>query len=280
MRFVAPTLSADTVAKIAGSRDVTYLGHGSFGETWLVGGTDAPEAWKFLCQPGYDGARLTREIEGLSRARSDNVVRLIGVETATIGAAEVPILRFEYIQGGDLAGWLSTAGNQATDQNLIALARGLIDGVRSLHEVKVIHRDIKPANIGLRSGIPDQPVLLDLGLAKLMDIDSITRYPTLVGNPMYASPEQWQGQRSKKASDLWSIGCVLYEVAAKRHPFFTVGDSIDPATIMTRFSTYSPLSDSLPASYRTVVAKFLSIEPYRRGSTTTALRILDADECE
>jgi serine/threonine protein kinase len=277
MPFVTPTLSADTVAKIAGSRHVTYLGHGSFGETWLVVRADAAEAWKFLCRPGYDGARLTREIEGLSRAHSDNVVRLLGVETSNIGAVDVPILRFEYIQGGDLEGWLSNAGNQATHQNLINLARGLIDGVRCLHEVKVIHRDIKPANIGLRSGVPDHPVLLDLGLAKLMDVDSITRYPTLVGNTMYASPEQWQGQRARKASDLWSIGCVLYEAAARRHPFFTVGDAIEPAMIMKRFATYRPLDDSVPASYQTIVSKFLSIESYRRGSTSAALRILDAD---
>ncbi len=85
------------------SKDVGYLGTGSFGETWRVRANRGNEAWKILHQDGYDSERLAREVEGLRRAQSERVVNYLRTEVAKIRGKDVPALIFEYVKGGDLA---------------------------------------------------------------------------------------------------------------------------------------------------------------------------------
>jgi serine/threonine-protein kinase len=146
-------------------------------------------------------------------------VDLLDIGSTTLRDREIPYLDFEFIAGGDLDFWIRVNGKVA-EREAVDLASGLLQGVAALHKVHVLHRDIKPANIGLRDGDPRQPVLLDLGLAKLLDLESITRYPSHIGTAMYMSPEQLRGERAVKGSDVWAVGVVLHEVLTGRHPFF------------------------------------------------------------
>ena len=66
-----------------------------------------------------------------------------------------------------------------------------------MHAADLLHRDLKPANVALRSGDYGQPVILDLGFAKLLDIESITKYPTLIGTTLYMAPEQLRGEERR-----------------------------------------------------------------------------------
>lgn len=251
-----------------------YLGTGSFGETWrLETATGEIVARKFLHRPGYDANRLDREVQGLRRVNSPHVVSLIEIGSSDVGGQTVPHLDFEFISGGDLQQWVGMGG-AVTDEEAVELASGLLQGVEALHRAQVLHRDVKPANIGLRGGDPRFPVLLDLGLAKLLDIASITRYPTLVGTAMYASPEQLRGERAVRASDLWSVGVVLHEVLSGGHPFFTIGEHLTLPELLARLSNPPPLPPGCPAPVEQLVMRCLMPEPYQRGNAGPAHRRL------
>lgn len=248
---------------------VEYLGTGSYGETWRLGSSDGRSiARKFLYKDGYDTDRLAREVEGLQRVSSPYVVDLLGVGSTTLCGRGAPYLDFEFIPGGDLDSWTRINGKVNEDE-INDLATGLLQGVSALHEVQVLHRDIKPANIGLRDGDPRRPVILDLGLAKLLDLESITRYPSHVGTAMYMSPEQLRGERAVKGSDVWAVGVVLYEALSGVHPFFKEGEKLNIAEVLERLASPPPLAGASPA-LQNLVMRCLRQEPYQRGNARRA----------
>lgn len=257
------------VASMTGVAAAEYLGTGSYGETWRVAFTDGPSiARKFLYKDGYDADRLAREVEGLRRVTSPYVVNLKGIGDTTFQNKTIPYLDFDFIPGGDLDSWIN-ANSKIAEHEAINLASGLLQGVAALHAAHVLHRDIKPANIGLRNGDPQYPVLLDLGLAKLLDLESITRYPSHIGTAMYMSPEQFRGERAGKGSDMWAVGVVLHEVLTGSHPFFRVGEQLILDDVFQRLTSPPPLRNASPALQHLVI-RFLQPEPYQRGSATRA----------
>jgi serine/threonine protein kinase len=259
------------VASMAGVTTVEYRGTGSFGETWRIETDDGqPIARKFLHKPGYDVDRLAREVEGLRRVESPHVVALLDVGEASLRGRTIPYLDFEFVPGGDLKDWIDTGG-KVTDDEAVDLAAGLLRGVAALHAAQVVHRDIKPANIGLRNGDPRFPVVLDLGLAKLLDLDSITRHGTAIGTAMYMSPEQFRGDRRGKGMDVWAVGVVLHEVLSGGHPFFREGERLTPTDLLRRLDNPpAPPSTAHPALQR-LVTRCLLPEPYQRGNAARAL---------
>ena len=86
------------------------------------------------------------------------------------------------------------------------------------HEQGLVHRDVKPANILLEKGV-ERAVLSDFGLARAADDVSMTRRGIIAGTPQYMSPEQAKGEPLDGRSDLFSLGCVLYEMATGVSPF-------------------------------------------------------------
>jgi serine/threonine protein kinase len=184
-------------------------------------------------------------------------------------------MRFEFIEGGDLAERISH-GNWPTASNAEALLEGLLRGVAALHEAKTIHRDIKPGNIALRDGDWSRPVLLDLGLAKQMDGSTITAYPGLIGTYFYMAPEQLRGERAKKAADLWAVGVTVRELIDQRHPFYSADNpphSIDEA-LQAIANGPTPLPDDIEGGAREVLERLTSTREYDRGSTGSNLRRL------
>ena len=101
------------------------------------------------------------------------------------------------------------------------LARRVVGGLATASGKGVVHRDLKPANLFLRAGSLDETKILDFGLARRMgDAQVITRTGLVVGTPLYMSPEQARGLRKiDTGSDVFSLGCVLYECLSGRAPF-------------------------------------------------------------
>jgi serine/threonine protein kinase len=157
-----PRFSKDDVAAALGG-EVSLLGSGSFGDIWRLGDT----AVKIICADSYPVARLAREVDGLRRVTSVNVVRLLSTGDVFLGGRQRPILTFEYIPGGDLGDKIRD-GKWPSLADAISLMDGLLCGVKDLHGSGTVHRDIKPHNIALRNGDWSQAVLLDLGLARGM----------------------------------------------------------------------------------------------------------------
>jgi serine/threonine-protein kinase len=255
---------------------VRFLGSGAFGETWLVEAETANRrsAVKILAA-NYPPERLAREVEGLTRVDNKYVVKLLAHDVVDLGATARPALTFEYIDGGDVEQAL--AKDLPTAAELGAFARGLLSGIWALHETDTVHRDIKPANIALRSGRWDRPVLLDLGLAKMLDSATVTAYPSLLGTPAFMAPEQVRAERARKQADIWAAGTVLYVLATGRHPF--VPGRHAPLTREGALEAFgsgpAPLPATIPQGLANLLLQMLSVSSSARGSATRVRRQIE-----
>src|SRR5262245_16616332 len=171
-------------------------------------------------------ARFQREAEVLGALNHPNIAHIHGLEKSNGAVALV----MELVEGPTLADRIST-GAIPIDEAL-PIANQIAEALEAAHEQAIVHRDLKPANIKLR---PDGTVkVLDFGLAKAMDSSgapaNISMSPTIttpamtaagiiLGTAAYMSPEQAKGRLADKRSDVWSFGCVLYEMLTGRRAF-------------------------------------------------------------
>jgi serine/threonine protein kinase len=156
--------------------------------------------------------RVLREARALARLRHPNVVIIHHiVDTAD---QPHPWLVMELVTGGSLADRLQRG--PLTVPEAVRIGRGVLSALRAAHSVGILHRDIKPGNVLLR---PDgSPVLTDFGIAAVRDATALTVSGSVVGSPEYIAPERLRGEEGNPASDLWSLGMMLYVAIEGRHP--------------------------------------------------------------
>ena len=157
--------------------------------------------------------RFQQESKAVATLRHVNVVRVLD-----FGLLEddVPFLTMEYLEGKDL-GEVLKAGPMAPERAVPLFAQ-LCDGLFHAHQCGVIHRDIKPSNI-IISKDPngkELPIIVDFGIAKLLASDGstlskLTNTGQVFGSPLYMSPEQCLSKRADERTDIYSLGCVLYQ---------------------------------------------------------------------
>lgn len=156
--------------------------------------------------------RVLREARALARAHHPNVAMIHHIVDRT--DLPHPWLVMELVTGGSLQDRL--ARGPLTPPEAAAVGRGVLAGLRAAHAVGVHHRDVKPANVLLR---PDMtPVLTDFGIATLRDSTRLTTTGGLIGSPEYIAPERIRGEEGNPASDLWSLGMLLYVAVEGVHP--------------------------------------------------------------
>lgn len=267
----APRYDAEIIAAALGQDSVSFLGAGTYGDTWRA----ADLAVKIICVDGYPPSRVAREVDGLSRVSSPYVVKLHQAGTVTLDGTDRPALYFEYVEGGDLQQRIDSSDRPTPDE-LTALLIGLLTGVRDLHAADgTVHRDIKPANVALRDGQWRRPVLLDLGLAKSATETTMTIYPGVVGTPPFMSPEQLRGKRARKAADLFAVGVTVRTAYAGMHPFYLPCTDYTYDEAFARIGTGpAPLPPGLPADVTDVLDSLVCVPEFERGSATSNLRKL------
>ena len=176
---------------------------------------------------------------------------------------------FEWAEHGDLRRLLRRATESKTSLQEAQVWRYFVqisDGIRHMHEARVMHRDIKPANIFLAAN--GSVKLGDLGLGRAF---SSQTYEALskVGTPLYMSPEVLDGRGYEWKSDIWSLGCLLYELATLRSPFKAEGDNL--YTLFKKISVGR--FEELPAHYspelQRLVTSMIQIDPTARPDINT-----------
>ena len=224
------TSALPTAALAAGERVGPYqllreLGSGGMAHVWLARRDDGAfireVALKIpqLSRLRRDLAeRFARERDILARLEHPNIARLYD---AGVSADGLPYLAMEYVDGQPITAWCDSQRLDVTQR--LRLFRQVLDAVQFAHSHLVIHRDLKPSNILVTAD--GQVRLLDFGIAKLLADDAAaqeTQLTQLSGRaltPDYASPEQIKGEPLTIASDVYSLGVVLYELLAGNRPY-------------------------------------------------------------
>jgi serine/threonine protein kinase len=271
-----PVLSRQEIeAELGPCQECDQVGSPSgSGECWRVVRNGQVQAFKAIVKHP-DRARFEREVEAMQRVNSPRVVRVEGRGEITASDGKVyPYLLSEFIDGMDASKKLAAEGPPA-DDGLRSLIDGALVGVQALHGASIIHRDLKPANLMLRGGDWAEPVIIDLGLSRLPDLTTITRYPWAGGTIPYMAPEQLAGERAIDRTDLWGIAVIAGELAAGEHPFLR-GATQFPADWDSRLQA----GFTVPAARPTGLAEWISevgrYEAYRRPSAVDASALLDA----
>lgn len=275
-------VDASVVTEGLGAFDeIEELGQGTFGTTFRVVRGDDEYAIKVIHLEGMPPYLWDREIRALKTAEHPNVVAFRASGFFALEGRDYPFLECEFIDGGSVRRNLDEGDQPSDGEKLRELLTGLLAGAAEIHDLGIIHRDIKPANVGLRGGDWGRPVLLDFGLAKVLDMSSHTAMGALVGTTAYMAPEQLRGRPARRRSDLFAIATTVYEAGTGRHPF----RSAEVNTVQSlhdRIEAGSPddpreLAEFWPEDVATVVLRLLSYPAHARLGISQALRDLEGE---
>lgn len=262
------------------------IGEGGMGVVWLAerhtGGARQTVALKRL-HPGAlaQRARLLAEQRILATLTHSNIARLLDAGEDRDGA---PFLAMEYVDGERIDHWCFA--RQLDARSRIGLFIKTCAAVSYAHQLLVIHRDLKPSNILVdRDG---EPKLLDFGIARLIDAEATQHTATRAMTPAYASPEQLEGRPLSTATDVWSLGVMLYELLAGVRPLQHFDDAhaqalkvwtggggagaaeqADAASLRTSTAALHALP--IPADIDAIVRKALRREPELRYGSVREL---------
>ncbi|MEU6810163.1 serine/threonine-protein kinase [Streptomyces sp. NPDC046831] len=195
------------------------VGRGGMGEVWQASDEvlGRPVAVKLLLNDGADASAAARfRLEAQTSARL-NHPHVVGVYD--FGAWEDRFfLVMELVEGDSLAGELNTGGPLTPDR-LAQVALHAAEGLAAAHAQGIVHRDVKPGN--LLTGLDGTVRIGDFGIARFVDDPSagLTTTGQIVGTGLYLAPERAIGTPAGPASDMYSLGCVLYQLAVGRPPF-------------------------------------------------------------
>ncbi len=237
--FGPPAASADDV--VGPYRLIRELGAGGMGTVWLAERSDGliqrPVALKLPRAWSHSGAlaeRMARERQILATLNHPNIARLYDAGMTTSGQ---PYLALEYVEGGRIDVFVREARLDLRAR--LTLFLQVIDAVTHAHAQLVVHRDLKPSNILVTAD--GQVRLLDFGIAKLLEKGEaqeteLTAQGGRALTPDYASPEQIAGLPLGTASDVYSLGVVLYELLTQIRPYRLTHDSraaLEEAILLT-----------------------------------------------
>ena len=220
---------------------------------------------------GQDSAfvisRFKNERQILASLDHPNIAHLLDGGTTEDGA---PYFIMELIEGESI--------DQYCDHHQLGIGHRLrlflevCSAVQFAHQRLIIHRDLKPGNILVTAD--GTPKLLDFGIAKILDPGAVTDtfQPTLTQfralTPSYASPEQIKGEAITTASDVYSLGVVLYELLTGRHPYQVAGDTVEK--VARAACEMEPKKPSSVVLQRATVSRDYSPKPAITGSAQTA----------
>ncbi len=266
-------------------RVVRELGHGGMGAVYLAERADGAYSQQValkIVRGGLIAAalerRFLRERQILARLQHPNIARLLD---GGFTQERLPYLAMEYVEGEPLTRWAE--GRSLGVEARLRLFLEVCEAVQYAHRQLVVHRDLKPANILVSGG--GRVRLLDFGIARLLDDtategEALTRTGFLLLTPEYAAPEQVRGDAATTATDVYSLGAVLYELLSGKRAYEFSSHSLteilrvldhDIPLLAHRPDLPKALRRQLSGDLETIVHRALAREPERRYASAEAL---------
>src|SRR5919204_903792 len=195
----------------------SVLGHGGMAEVYL--GTDRVLGRRVaikVLEPQFARdatfvARFRREAQSAAALSHPNVVNVF--DTGSDDGTHFIVM--EYVAGKTLSEVIKDA--PLLPERAVEIAEAVAAALAFAHQAGIVHRDVKPGNIMLTSS--GDVKVMDFGIARATSTDSLTQTANVLGTATYFSPEQAQGQKVDARSDVYSLGCVLYEMLTGHPPF-------------------------------------------------------------
>jgi beta-lactam-binding protein with PASTA domain len=219
-------------------------------------------------------ARFRREAQSAAGLNHPTIVAVYdtGEEIDPLSGVSIPYIVMELVEGPTLRDVLRE-GRKILPERALELTQGVLEALSYSHKAGIVHRDIKPANVMLT---PNGGVkVMDFGIARAVADTSATMTQTaaVIGTAQYLSPEQARGETVDARSDLYSTGCLLYELLAGRPPF--VGDS--PVSVAYQHVREAPVPPSqldpeLTPEIDAVVLKALAKDPDDRYQSAAEMK--------
>ncbi|MGW8377739.1 Stk1 family PASTA domain-containing Ser/Thr kinase [Streptomyces sp. ODS28] len=269
----------------------SVLGRGGMAEVYLahdtrLGRTVAVKTLRVdLARDPSFQARFRREAQSAASLNHPAIVAVYDtgedmVQDAQSGGAgvSIPYIVMEYVDGSTLRELLHS-GRKLLPERAMEMSVGILQALEYSHRNGIVHRDIKPANVMLTH--QGQVKVMDFGIARAMGDSGMTMTQTaaVIGTAQYLSPEQAKGEQVDSRSDLYSTGCLIYELLTNRPPF--VGDS--PVAVAYQHVREEPQPPSafdpeITPEMDAIVMKALTKDPDYRYQTADEMRA-DIDAC-
>ena len=218
-------------------------------------------------------ARFRREAQSAASLNHPSIVAVYDTGEDMATGVPVPYIVMEYVDGRTVRELLQEGGHRLLPERLLEIIDGVLRALDYSHQAGIVHRDIKPGNVMVtRNG---DIKVMDFGIARAMsDAQStMTQTAQVIGTAQYLSPEQARGERVDARSDLYSAGCLLYELLTGRPPF--TGDS--PVAIAYQHVRENPVPPSrvdpdVPSWADAIVLKAMAKSPDDRYQTAADMR--------
>ncbi|WP_127354753.1 Stk1 family PASTA domain-containing Ser/Thr kinase [Actinacidiphila soli] len=262
----------------------SVLGRGGMAEVYLahdtrLGRTVAVKTLRVdLARDPSFQARFRREAQSAASLNHPSIVAVYDTGEDYVDGVSIPYIVMEYVDGSTLRELLHS-GRKLLAERSLEMTGGILQALEYSHRSGIVHRDIKPANVMLtRTG---QVKVMDFGIARAMGDSGMTMTQTaaVIGTAQYLSPEQAKGEQVDARSDLYSTGCLLYELLTVRPPF--VGDS--PVAVAYQHVREEPQPPSVydpevTPEMDAIVLKALTKDPDYRYQSADEMRA-DIEAC-
>ncbi|TKS66742.1 Serine/threonine-protein kinase [Collichthys lucidus] len=251
---------------------VRQIGQGAFGKAFLVrdkdGGGDRQSVVKQIDlrkMSAREKDASNKEVTLLSKMRHPNIVTFI----SSFQERGSLFIVMEYCDGGDLMKKINQQrGVHFTEEQIISWFVQICLGLKHIHDRKILHRDIKAQNIFLTNG-GMKVKLGDFGIARMLN-NTMELARTCVGTPYYLSPEICESRPYNNKTDIWSLGCVLYELCTLRHPFD--GSSLRQLVSKICRGRYNPVPSRYSYELRLLLTQLFKVNPRDRPSVSSVLK--------
>jgi WD40 repeat protein len=248
-------------SEVGGYRLLGRFAAGSMGQVFLGRSLGGRQVAVKLIRPehadcGQFRSRFARDVEAARRAGGFHTAQVVDADPD----ADPPWMVTAYIPGPSLHEAVAADGPLSLDA-VRALGAGLAEGLGAIHACGLVHGDLKPGKVILAA---DGPWIIDVGIARTLDVGALTAPGVIVGTCAFMSPEQVRGDPAGPAGDVFSLGSVLAFAASGHSPF----GADSTATIIERISSGQPDLRDVPEGHelRGLIAACLAKDPAGRPS--------------